>query len=330
MAQNEVLENEPSTKRRRTDSSITRSALWLDDGNLVIQAESIQFRVHRSVLAMHSTVLRDCFAIPQPEEQEIVEGCPVVQFPLDSAADIENVLCILYKNPEVYDSQTPISMSQISTMIRLGKKYEFCPMYNEALRRLKQDYPRTLLGWKAIQGTRSSILHTNSFYFDIVNLAYENNIQFVLPMAFLQICTKYSIKRDHDSDPSAPVLVPGALHMCLMGRTTFSSHFFRDLFLGLHKTMPDKTCANIYHCPGALRLVSQQFTIWSADAGPITFPLSWAVIEGEIHKQGKRLCGACTKIAMVQFADAQEKFWMRLPETFGLPAWDRLEKENTI
>ena len=102
MAQNMVSTNELlSNKRRRIDEddspSITRSELWLADGNLVIQAESTQFRVHRSFLSMHSNILKDCFGIPQPEEQETVEGCPVVHMS-DSATDIECVLSLLYKN----------------------------------------------------------------------------------------------------------------------------------------------------------------------------------------------------------------------------------------
>jgi hypothetical protein len=104
MAQNGLSGDKSlSTKRQGTDkndcSSIIRSGLWLEDGNLVIQAEATQFGVHQSVLSMHSTVLHDCFGIPQPKEQEIVEGCPVVHLS-DSVADIESVLSILYKNQQ--------------------------------------------------------------------------------------------------------------------------------------------------------------------------------------------------------------------------------------
>jgi len=90
-----------SNKRQRTDEdgspSVTRSELWLADGNLVIQAESTQFRVHRSILSMHSNILNDCFGIPQPEEQETVEGCPIIHVS-DSAADMKCILSLLYKD----------------------------------------------------------------------------------------------------------------------------------------------------------------------------------------------------------------------------------------
>ena len=88
-----------SKKRRRTedndDPNVIRSKIWFEDGNVIIQAESTQFRVHISVLSMHSKVLKDCFGIPQPKEQESVEGCPIVCMP-DKAADIECVFSLLY------------------------------------------------------------------------------------------------------------------------------------------------------------------------------------------------------------------------------------------
>ena len=103
----EPMDESASAKRRRIDeddedddsdpSSLTRSNIWFADGNLVIQAEATQFRVHSSVLSMHSSVLKDFLKIPQPEDRETADGCPVVRM-LDHAADLELVLPVLYGN----------------------------------------------------------------------------------------------------------------------------------------------------------------------------------------------------------------------------------------
>lgn len=55
--------------------------VWFDDGNVVVQAEQTLFKVHKSILALHSTVFKDMFSIPQPppEGEIMVEGCPVVR-----------------------------------------------------------------------------------------------------------------------------------------------------------------------------------------------------------------------------------------------------------
>jgi len=100
------------SKRQRSDDSVsvsvidaeptpavTRSEYWLDDGNIVLQAENVQFRVHRSVLARQSGVFKDMFGMPQPlqSEEPTVDGCPVVCLS-DAADDVEAVLAIFYDN----------------------------------------------------------------------------------------------------------------------------------------------------------------------------------------------------------------------------------------
>lgn len=69
--------------------------LWFTDCSLVIQAENSLFRVSRSMLADRSSVFRDMFMVPQPAEQELLDGCPVVARP-DSAADVTAFLKALF------------------------------------------------------------------------------------------------------------------------------------------------------------------------------------------------------------------------------------------
>jgi BTB/POZ domain len=85
------------TKRPRTDTSNAiptvpeRGDPWLDDGNIILQAESTQFRVVRSILSASSSVFGDMFGIPQPENENLVDGCPVVHVS-DTADDLHHVL----------------------------------------------------------------------------------------------------------------------------------------------------------------------------------------------------------------------------------------------
>ena len=65
--------------------------LWFDDGSIVLQAESTQFRVYRGILAANSPVFKDMFSLPQPNGEELVEGCPVVTLH-DSAVDMGHFL----------------------------------------------------------------------------------------------------------------------------------------------------------------------------------------------------------------------------------------------
>lgn len=92
----------PALKRRRADNDTetsdgppVRSTIWLEDGNVVLQAQSTQFRVHRSTLSLHSSVFRDMFQFPQPSDRHDVDGCPVVHV-TDDPKDFEQVLKVVY------------------------------------------------------------------------------------------------------------------------------------------------------------------------------------------------------------------------------------------
>jgi hypothetical protein len=103
--------SEPSRKRARTEASpavapqssteneIRRGIPWLEDGNIVLQAENTQFRVHKSILTAHSDVFRDMFMMPQPPitSGDMVDGCSIVVMP-DSAGDIGALLNAMLPN----------------------------------------------------------------------------------------------------------------------------------------------------------------------------------------------------------------------------------------
>lgn len=109
------MSSQPASKRKRedddtgsqasqdswsTNTTITRSKYWLDDGNVILQAENTQFRVHRSMLSRNSSVFSDMFSIPQPphmDQGEQLEGCPIIHLS-DKASDVEYLISILYDN----------------------------------------------------------------------------------------------------------------------------------------------------------------------------------------------------------------------------------------
>lgn len=96
--------DQPASKRKCIDDShaangptepVTpmRSSIWYPDGNIILQAEGFQFKVHKSILAQSSSVFDGMFSIPQPPmaDDELVEGCPVILLS-DSSEDVEYVL----------------------------------------------------------------------------------------------------------------------------------------------------------------------------------------------------------------------------------------------
>lgn len=209
----------PPVKRKRTVDATTedvdttkRSArFWFDDGNVVLQAGDTQFRVHRSHLVLHSEIMKDCFSCPQPDGVPAVEGCPLVHLP-DSALDIENLCALLYglyqyvtdiglsvfKFTQSYFSidVQGIDTSYLGTMIRMGRKYDISFVKVSALKFLRNLFPRTLEQWDVSHlEVEKIVTRLGPFLFDVINLAYENQIPSILPAAFLSMYKIYSLVR---------------------------------------------------------------------------------------------------------------------------------------
>ena len=81
--------------------------LDIPDPNLIIRSsDHVNFRVHKSLLAMASPFFRDLLSLPQPPNSESVDGIPVVQLPEDAEL-LNSLVSMLYPvcavKPKSYD-----------------------------------------------------------------------------------------------------------------------------------------------------------------------------------------------------------------------------------
>ena len=65
---------------------------WFNDGNIILVAQNIGFRVYRDLLAVQSTVFAGMFAASSPRAEESLGGCPVVQLERESPCDLAHLL----------------------------------------------------------------------------------------------------------------------------------------------------------------------------------------------------------------------------------------------
>ena len=71
------------------------------DANLVLRSSDlVDFRVHKSVLALVSPFFEDLLSLPQPSDGEIVDGLPVIRMSEDSGL-LSCLVSILYPVPKV-------------------------------------------------------------------------------------------------------------------------------------------------------------------------------------------------------------------------------------
>ena len=90
---------------------LVRSDFWFRDGNIVIIAGAAAFKVHRGQLERHSEVFNDLFSVPQPKEQDLIDGCAYVELQ-DCPLDVFYFLSALYDG--LYESYSKMRQT-IST-----------------------------------------------------------------------------------------------------------------------------------------------------------------------------------------------------------------------
>ncbi|KAJ7443809.1 hypothetical protein FB451DRAFT_1295088 [Mycena latifolia] len=112
-------------------------------GDIILQAESTQFRVNPDKLAQQSSVFRDTPPAPQPPKEPTVNGCSVV-YVSDTAKDWESLLEVLY---HPFRCESHRTFSAVAAMLRLGRKYEIHEAKEDALSCIRFEFPFDMQAW---------------------------------------------------------------------------------------------------------------------------------------------------------------------------------------
>ena len=165
-----------ATKRKRSDNEnpliITRSDFWLKDGNVVLQAEGTQFKVHQSILSIRSAIFSDMFSAPgpQPSGEPLVEDCPIVHL------------------SETSSSALP--MPVVATFLRMGNKYDIEILRADALKRLSYEIPSDFKSYTSCQ-CWTMVCKDQSvpcMNVDILNLVAEHGMRSAMQLARYRCC----------------------------------------------------------------------------------------------------------------------------------------------
>ncbi|KAF5386491.1 hypothetical protein D9757_005839 [Collybiopsis confluens] len=164
---------------------------WFNDGNIVLLAGSFAFKIHRGQLRRHSEFFDGMFDIPQPNEQDTMEGCPSVEM-TDSPDDLYHFLSALYDG--LYPSfPRPTYFSRLAAVCRLSTKYLVSHLHQQCIERFSLDWPSTLKGWDAretealgLQGCYSPRQYTPHPIL-MIDLSIELHLDKFLPSAFYDL-----------------------------------------------------------------------------------------------------------------------------------------------
>ncbi|KAJ7163227.1 hypothetical protein C8R46DRAFT_1193735 [Mycena filopes] len=319
------MDDAPRAKRRRTDdldatpTAITRSTeYWFDDGNIILQVESTQFRLTKSILSMHASVFRDMFTMPLPANEPTIENCPVVVLPGDTAQDWGFLLGAIY--PKFFlDARAP-TVETLAGILRLSKKYDIPLFRRDCFQRLRMQFPATLAEYDALSG-RTLLAEEPNMLIPLVSLAREFDLVSILPLLFYSIVVtesdKYMPKVMSDMEPG---FTPADRLACLQGYVRLLDLQTGTAMQWIDKDkayIPARSCPRYQHCLLALKDI-----IYNMSRGqrPEIFILRQWIGEWEVG-----LCDPCRSKARKIFEDARQTCWNELPAVFGLTDWEELK-----
>ncbi|EAU80874.2 hypothetical protein CC1G_03050 [Coprinopsis cinerea okayama7 len=286
---------------------------WFDDGNVIIQAEKVQFRVHRGVLSYHSAILSTMFSLPQPSTNdtstETVEGCPVVPVS-DSAMDWDAILRVFYSSVLFLNGGASPPLEVVFAMIRLGHKYDMPHCRNEGIRLIRS----------ACLSTPNFSLSPSLSISDLVQFSFEMRLETVQARLFLYTVENPGfpeiLYRGTTSATGKTTQISPSLHPTLtLGREKLWAEMQTHLFSYLFKNLDSAGCHDTEECSKAkLRITCKIFT-------PVP-QLGYILTAWDPDLFGKDLCKHCLAEAKATVTEGQYTMMKLLPKAFGLPPWE--------
>ena len=119
--------------------------LNVHDANIILRSsDQVDFRVHKSVLAMSSPFFEDMLSLPQPPDGELVDGLPVIQ--LSEDAGLLNILVpLLYP----ISANIPSSYEKVYPVLAACQKYDMASIQANIRAEVKRGASPTPLGDEA-------------------------------------------------------------------------------------------------------------------------------------------------------------------------------------
>ncbi|KAF7297736.1 BTB domain-containing protein [Mycena kentingensis (nom. inval.)] len=318
-------------KRPREDGlepelSITRSPdYWFEDGSIVLQVESTQFRVAKTMLAMHSSVFKDMLSLP-PTDESLVEGCPVVVLSGDSSTDWTHLLGAMYTKGGFTDPKDTPTLGQLSAILRLSKKYDIPELRRRCVACLKKEFPATIADYdaknkkmKIFSFIKLSELNVQ-FLAKIIELAREVGLYSILPLA-LYIINALNVPAGIHSPLFTDIDAADQLRI-LRGRTQLYALFpLRSPLKWMdsqHGSVPSQACTQRRECQAVVAAIND--AVLRKNDYLVCIFLEWPETRTE------KLCENCTVIAKEVHRSMREQCWNELPSYFDLPPWEELLK----
>ncbi|TRM60550.1 hypothetical protein BD626DRAFT_571618 [Schizophyllum amplum] len=299
--------------------------LWFDDGNIVLQAEDTQFRVHRSILAIHSNVFRGMLSLPQTAcDEEKIDGCPVVFLPGDAAQDMTYLFMAIYYSDFFESAPAPTTFAIAAGVLRAATKYDILMLRHRAVRHFDTVYP-TELPPPTVDAAAGVLNSFGTFQpsrqedGEALLLARTLDLPWIRPYAMYRVSTRGLIA-DQETMQSAldfQCVSIADRFACLQAQTKLLYATLNDVLSFLRTSHTSHSCQSADRCKQSRIEWMEESLQWDwIDPFMIEFEPRWE----------KGLCEECVCVAKADFEDGRALVWAKLPLMFGVAdSWDELE-----
>ncbi|TBU44939.1 hypothetical protein BD309DRAFT_957268 [Dichomitus squalens] len=320
-----------SDKRRLTEcddsgiDAVTRDTdVWLPDGNIVVIARNTGFRVHKSILAIHSEVFRDLFLLPpSAAEEETLDGCPVV-WVSDDPTHLRRLFLVLCCGKNFYyyenDELIPVQFDVLYSLINMGHKYAIPSILNDALSRLKKYYPSDLSAWENYpQRARYVTIRPPDFLL-AVQVARLTNTFSILPSAYLEMSRHAEqlvmmLPEFHDGQLG---LTAEIITQALRGKAALIEGVTSRI-LAISTAVPAPQCPTQSQCALLAHGLLGRLNV----SGEIETKLSCEVALQPLYDwfwgvAANALCACCQEASRRVDEEMRQRVWKTLPQHFRL------------
>jgi len=302
-----------------TDTFQKHPDFWFPDGSITLIAGNFEFRVHQGILAMQSEVFKDIFSIPQPEDAEQIDGCPIVHLS-DPPADIAEVLSILYCGIRYNGTDEYPSWEVVRAMFCVGDKYQMPNLKDAAMKNLSRAFPTDIETWDKLQsGMYPCMTIQQDEYISIASLAREHHdIPSHIRWQALYHCCQLSNSALVDGvlapDGTKEILSVEDLKLCLHGRRTL---MVKDLeqTADVGYAFPSPACTTDACMRGwtTLRCFLGQFFSWSGFAPNPLNDLSKRIL-GDCERDS--ICKSCAEKHVENLTSSRQTLLSELQKYF--------------
>ncbi|KAJ7468363.1 hypothetical protein B0H11DRAFT_2239150 [Mycena galericulata] len=299
-------------KRPNSDTSplapvVRACGLWYPDGNVIIHAGSLVFRVFRGILSEQSLVLQALLSPENLNKYDVFDGCPVLPLPLSGR---DAILFNTFLKRFRFDF--------IAVVHRLSCTYEIHALRRKMLIIISSAYPTNLAEFSAA-GLHPSYCRDEILL--VIRFGREHSVDWILPLAFYRYCLEMTTRTlfyGVDYAGENIVLRTEDQALCHASHNIMCEANIAEVLARYDARLNDAGCTGGQACQES-RSREADALLQSLTSVPNLFP-SWS------PEPDSKLCPTCLEGTLQWHRGQRQAFWDGLPRFFELPDWTVLNE----